>query len=68
MCRRRGSQGAHQLVCQHEHSLETELAVAEVEEVLQAGTQQVQDHDIVVTFHAIPPHVWDASCMHSQRP
>ena len=43
-----------ELVGQQEDGLERELAVAEVEEVLKAGPEQVQDHGVVVTFGAKP--------------
>ena len=53
---------AHQLVRQHEHGLQAELPVAEVEQVLQAGPEQVHHQDIVVAFHAKPPYVPDPRC------
>lgn len=31
---------------------------------LQTWPQQVNDHHVVVSFHAIPPHVGDSNCMH----
>ena len=57
--------GTHQLVGQHQHRLQAEFPVAKVEQVLQARTQQVQHHDVVVPLHAIPPDVGDASCERS---
>ena len=56
------SWAAHQLVCQHEHSLQTELSVAEVEEVLQAGAKEIDDHHVVVALDAEPADVRDARC------
>ena len=53
---------AHQLVRQHEDCLEGEFSVAKVEEVLQTGPQQIQHHDIVVPFNAIPPDARDPGC------
>lgn len=53
---------AHQLIRQHQHRLEAELSIAKVEQVLEAGPQQVYDHDVVVPFHAVPPDVGDAHC------
>lgn len=50
------------LVGKHEDSLEAELAVAEIEEVLQTGAQQIYDHHIVVALYAIPADVGDAGC------
>ena len=38
------------MVGKEEHSLEAELAVAEIEEVLQGWAEQVDDHGIVVTL------------------
>ena len=49
-----------QLVGEHQHRLEAELAVAEVEEVLEGGAEQVDDHDVVVALDAVPAHVGDA--------
>jgi hypothetical protein len=45
-----------QLVGQQQHGLQGEFAVAKVEEVLQAGSEEVQDHGIVVTLRAEPTH------------
>lgn len=52
----------YQLVSKHQHSLQAELPVAKIEQVLQAGAKQVQHHDIVVAFYSIPSDVWYASC------
>ena len=46
-----------ELVGKHEHSVEGELAVAVVEEVLEAGAQQVHDERRVVTFLAHPENL-----------
>jgi len=53
----------HHLVCQHDHSLDGELAVTEVEQVLQTGPKQVNDHGIVLALYAIPPQAGDAGCV-----
>jgi hypothetical protein len=45
-----------QLVGQQEDRFERELAVAKVEQVLQAGAEKIEDHGIVVTFSAKPTH------------
>ena len=37
----------YHLLCYHDHGLDGEFAVAMVEEVLQAGPQQVNDQDVV---------------------
>lgn len=50
-----------ELVGQEEHRLQRELAVAEVEEVLEAGPEEIQDHRIVVTFRAKPADKGDAN-------
>lgn len=50
-----------ELICQEKHSLQGEFAVAEVEEVLQAGTQKVDDHSVVVTFGTEPADKWDSN-------
>lgn len=57
-CRQR----AHQLVCEHEDRLQAKLPVAKVEEVLQARSQEVNDHDVVVPLNTIPPDVRNADC------
>ena len=48
------------LIRQHEHSLHGEPPGAEVEEVLEAGSEKVHDQDIVVPLLTIPPDVGDA--------
>lgn len=48
-----------ELVGQQKNGLQGELAVAEVEEILQTGTEQVDDHGIVVTFGTEPTHKGD---------
>ena len=42
----------YHLFCYHDNGLDGELAVAMVEEVLQAGPQQVNDQDVVKTLLA----------------
>lgn len=51
---------AYQLVSQEEDGLETELAVAKVEEVLEGGPEQVEDHGVVVAFGAVPANKGNA--------
>jgi len=48
------------LICQHKNGFQTELAIAEAEEVLQGRPQEVDHHDIVVALDSIPMHIWDA--------
>ena len=43
-----------ELVGKEKDRLQRELAVAEVEEVLQAGPEEVENHRVVVTFRAKP--------------
>ena len=42
------------LIGEEKHRLERELAVAEVEQILQAGAEEVEDHGIVVALGAEP--------------
>ena len=49
-----------ELVGEQQHGLERELAVAEVEEVLERRAEQVEHHGIVVTLRAEPSHKRDA--------
>ena len=51
----------NKLICKEENRLQGEFAVAEVEQVLQAGAEQVEHHGIVVTLGAIPANEWDAN-------
>lgn len=44
----------YQLIGEEEHSLETELPVAEVEQVLQRRTEEINHHGIVVALCAKP--------------
>lgn len=43
-----------ELISQKQDSLQRELAVAEVEEILQAGAEEVEDHGVVITLGAEP--------------
>ena len=49
-----------ELVGQEQHGLQGELAVAEVEQVLQAGAEEVENHGIVVALGAEPADEGDA--------
>lgn len=42
------------MIGQKEHGLQTKLAVAEVEEILERGTKEIDDHRIVVALGAEP--------------
>ena len=50
----------YQLISKQQNRLEREFAVAEVEEVLEGRTKEVDDHCIVVTFGTEPPDEGDA--------
>jgi hypothetical protein len=49
-----------ELIGQEKHGLQRELAVAEVEKILQGGAEQVQDHGVVVALGTEPAHERDA--------
>lgn len=49
-----------ELVGQQEDGLERELAVAEVEQILQTGPKKVENHGIVVALGSEPTDEWDA--------
>mmetsp|Transcript_62157 Transcript_62157/g.115340 ORF Transcript_62157/g.115340 Transcript_62157/m.115340 type:complete len:205 (+) Transcript_62157:885-1499(+) len=48
------------LICEHQDSLEAELPVADVEQVLKGRTKQVHNKDIIVTMNVAEMHVGDA--------
>ena len=48
------------LMCHHCDGMRRERPVAEIEEVLKRGTEQVQDHDVVFAFEAKPVNVGHA--------
>ena len=50
-----------ELVGEQQNRLEGELAVAEVEEVLERGAEQVEHHGVVVALGAEPSHKGDAN-------
>jgi hypothetical protein len=45
----------HELISQQQYRLQAESSVAKVEQVLQRGSQQIQDHGVVVAFGTVPP-------------
>lgn len=51
---------ANHLVGQHQDSLHGEPPGAEVEEILEAGSEQVHDQDVVVSLLSVPSDVGDA--------
>ena len=52
--------GTNHLHADHEDRVGRELAPAEVEEVLQAGPEQVDHHDVVLVLRAEPVDLRDA--------
>lgn len=48
-----------ELIGEKKNSLQGELAVAEVEEILQTGSEKVKDHSIVITFGTEPANERD---------
>jgi len=53
--------GTYHLVSQHQDCLELELPLAVVEQVFQGWAQEVDNHDVVVTFDSEPVDVWDSN-------
>ena len=58
---------ADHLVGQHEHGLHGEPPGAEVEEVLEARTQQVHHQHVVVSLLSVPSDVRDANATLKQK-
>ena len=50
----------HELIRQHQHRLQAQLSVTKVEQILQARSEQIHHHDVIITLHAVPSHVRDA--------
>ena len=42
------------MISQEQYGLEAELAVAEIEQILEGRSEEIDDHGIVVTFGAKP--------------
>lgn len=53
---------SYHLFRHEDDSLQGEPSAADVEKVLQRGSQQVDDEDVVQTLLAKVVHIWDASC------
>ena len=49
------------LVGEHQDCLEGEFTFTVVEQVLQAGTQQIDDHHVIITFDSEPVDVGNAN-------
>jgi hypothetical protein len=50
-----------ELIGEEKNSLQGELAVAEVEEVLKAGSEKIEDHGVVFTLSSEPANKWDTN-------
>jgi hypothetical protein len=44
----------YQLICEEQNGFQTELAIAEIEKVLEGGTKKVEHHGVIVTFGPVP--------------
>ena len=49
------------MVSKKQDGLEAEFAVAKVEQILERGAKEIQDHGVVVTFGSEPPDERDAN-------
>mmetsp|Transcript_28639 Transcript_28639/g.58257 ORF Transcript_28639/g.58257 Transcript_28639/m.58257 type:complete len:205 (+) Transcript_28639:571-1185(+) len=49
---------AQHLLREHKNSFQAKLSRAKIEKILQARSQQVDHHHIVVALHTIPANVW----------
>jgi len=49
----------YHLIGQHEDGFKRKLALAVVEQILQTGSEQIDHHDVVVSFHTKPMYIWD---------
>lgn len=58
--------GTHHLLSDHDNSLDREASVAMIEEVFQAGTEQVDNQDVVKTLLPEVVDIGDASCNQSE--
>jgi len=50
-------QSLKHLIRKHQHGFERELSLAVVEQVLEGRTEQIDDHNVVVTFNSEPVHI-----------
>ena len=60
-CKAYGMKNTYKLISEEEDGLEAELAMAEVEQVLERGAEEINDHRIVVTLGAKPTDEGDAN-------
>jgi len=50
-----------QLICEKKDGLEGELPVAEVKQIFEGRTQEIDDHRVIVAFGTEPAHKGDAN-------
>ena len=58
---RRHVEDSHELIGKKENSLEVELAVTEVEQILERWAEKIDDHGVVVGFGTEPADKGDAN-------
>jgi hypothetical protein len=51
----------YELIGEEKNSLQGELVVAEVKEVLQAGSEEIEGHGIVLILSSEPVDKWDTN-------
>ena len=51
----------NELVGNHQHCLKRKFAPAKFEEVFQAWAKEIEDHNFVAAFIAVPVDMWNAS-------
>jgi len=52
----------YHLISQHQNCFQAELPCTEIEQILQTGSEQFHDHNIVVAFSPKPLQQWNARC------
>lgn len=52
---------SYHLVCEHQHCFERKLPLAIVEKILKTRSEEVDHHDVVITFHSEPVDIWDTN-------
>jgi hypothetical protein len=54
----------YHLLCNHYHGLDGKFTVAVIEQVLQAGPEQVNDQDVMKAFLTKVVDIGDTGCKH----
>lgn len=49
------------LICEHQHGLEAELAMAKVEQVFQTRAEQINCHNIILPLRSKPADLWNTN-------